>query len=540
MGSTNKKKKENTPLERFFPKIVGIDAGTTNCLIAYPDTITKRGECIRNEDGFETTPSVVCIRPDQEIDIGRTAKGEALLYPDRTKALYKREIGRAKVSITVDHIDYSPQQMTALVLGRLKKDAEEELREEVLDAVITVPAYFDSNQRKATEEAGRMAGYNVRDILDEPVAVVYNADSLDALQGCNLVVDVGGGTSDLVVVCVTENTIEEKLIDGDTMLGGSDWDRSFVEYIRREKLKGKTLDKEGEGELLLNAEEAKKKLSEKEETWFTVNTNTGREKVTVTRDEFETCTVEWLLKLRDIVNRVDDTMKNRGMAGLNSVILAGGSTRMPQIMRMIEGCFPGIRIIARDLDTAVAKGAAMYAKDLVLQNNRKLVRDFAADPVKEDPFVNDEGQNTGKKLLRVSSRTYGVAAYVDEERKVCNILYRNNTLPIAETEDIFYTRYANQKEVGIDVYESRLDEPYVEVRDCTLVGNCKLKICGDLPKGSPLTIGLALEEDGTLHVRGYEATGRTEVTAVMQTKALLDENEFEIQKNVVEGLLLVL
>ena len=527
MGGTNKKNKGYTDnrADRFFPRIVGIDAGTTNCLIAYSDNITKRGECIRNEDGFETTPSVVCIRPDAEIDIGRTAKGEALLYPDRTKALYKREIGHQKVSLTVDHIDYSPQQMTALVLGRLKKDAEEELREEVLDAVITVPAYFDSNQRKATEEAGRMAGYNVRDILDEPVAVVYNADSLDALQGYNLVVDVGGGTSDLVVVHVTENTIEEKLIDGDTRLGGSDWDRSFVEFIKRDKLCGKILDKEGEGELAINAEEAKKKLSEKEETWFTVNTLSGREKVTVTRDEFEACTLEWLLKLRDIVNRVDETMKARGIPGLNSVILAGGSTRMPQIMRMIEGCFPGIRAIARDLDTAVAKGAAMYAKDLVLNNSRKLIRDFEEET---------------RKLIRVSSRTYGVAAYVDEERKVCNILYRNETLPIPEKEDIFYTRYVNQKEVAIDVYESRLDDPFAEVADCVQVGNCRLKICGDLPKGSPLTISLALEEDGTLLVRGRELTGQTEVTAVMQTKALLDENEFEIQKNVVEGLLLVL
>lgn len=312
-------------MRQFGCKIVGIDLGTTNTVLAYFDGILKKGVCCTNSDGSPLTASAVTFFSEDNVLVGNGAKDSAVAYPDITATLFKRKMGIETNGITVKGVTYSPQQLSALVLKSVTNDAEEELGEKITDAVITVPAYFGTNRRRATMEAGMLAGLNVRGILDEPVAAIYNADSIGKLEGKNcLVVDLGGGTLDIVVAHVTGESINELFIDGDLNLGGSDWDAAFREYIRKEYLAGKQLEVEDEQELLIKTEMAKKRLSDKMETKFSVSTCEGRFEISLTRNEFEKCTAGLLDRVRLVLDRVRQMMsKKTDNREIDLIILAG-------------------------------------------------------------------------------------------------------------------------------------------------------------------------------------------------------------------------
>ena len=367
-------------------------------------------------------------------------------------------------------------------------DAEEELGEKITDAVITVPAYFGTNRRRATMEAGMLAGLNVRGILDEPVAAIYNADSIGKLEGKNcLVVDLGGGTLDIVVAHVTGESINELFIDGDLNLGGSDWDAAFREYIRKEYLAGKQLEVEDEQELLIKTEMAKKRLSDKMETKFSVSTCEGRFEISLTRNEFEKCTAGLLDRVRLVLDRVRQMMsKKTDNREIDLIILAGGATRMPQIRALLDELFPGKNVSAKDVDCAVAKGAAVYARMLQTEEQPAVVKMF------DNPGT--------KNLKRIAGRSYGISAYIagTEEEKVWNMIYKNSGLP-DEGEHVFQTRYANQRTVLLEIYENNENAYKTEVEDSTLIGKFVLEITGYLPVWPPMYTSLKLDENGMLH-----------------------------------------
>lgn len=297
---------------RFEGKIVGIDLGTTNTLLAYYDGFLKKGICCPNNEGSRLTPSAVCFFSQDAIIVGSMAHDCALLYPDKTAVLFKRLMGLEKEAIMVNGEIYSPQQLSALVLKSVIRDAQTELGEKITDAVITVPAYFGSNRRRATIEAGTIAGLRVKDLLDEPVAAIYNADSIKNLEGKTcLVFDLGGGTLDIVAACVKKDSIDELVIAGDLSLGGSDWDQKFIEHIKETYLKDKVLDAEDEQELALKSEMAKKVLSEKTQTRFSIGTDMGRVEITVTRQEFEDCTSQLLNRVRRVLCEVQELMQEK-------------------------------------------------------------------------------------------------------------------------------------------------------------------------------------------------------------------------------------
>lgn len=513
---------------RFDSKIVGIDLGTTNTVIAYYDEILKKGVCCTNSDGSLLTASAVTFFPGDNVIVGNGARDSAVAYPDITATLFKRKMGIETEGIKVDGVAYSPQQLSALVLKSVINDAEEELGEKITDAVITVPAYFGTNRRRATMEAGMLAGLNVRGILDEPVAAVYNADSIGKLEGKTcIVVDLGGGTLDIVVAHVTGRCINELVVDGDLNLGGSDWDLAFREYIKKQYLAGKHLKIEDEQELLIKTEMAKKRLSDKTETKFSVSTIEGRSEILVSREEFEKCTKDLLARVRLVLDRVRKAVKeNNDNRDIDMIVLAGGATRMPQIRSLLEEMFPGKNVTAKDVDCAVANGAAIYAKMLQAEEQPAVVKMF------DNPRI--------KKLKKIAGRSYGIVVKLrgTEERKVWNMVMRNSVLPKC-VEDEFFTTEDFQKKVSIEVYENSEDTVQTEITDSVMIGECTLAIKGDLPKDSPLTVSLDLNENGVLHVKGYEKTGKTEVETYIQTEALLNEGDLIAEQEQIANMLMV-
>lgn len=515
-------------MRQFGCKIVGIDLGTTNTVLAYFDGILKKGVCCTNSDGSPLTASAVTFFSEDNVLVGNGAKDSAVAYPDITATLFKRKMGIETNGITVKGVTYSPQQLSALVLKSVTNDAEEELGEKITDAVITVPAYFGTNRRRATMEAGMLAGLNVRGILDEPVAAIYNADSIGKLEGKNcLVVDLGGGTLDIVVAHVTGESINELFIDGDLNLGGSDWDAAFREYIRKEYLAGKQLEVEDEQELLIKTEMAKKRLSDKMETKFSVSTCEGRFEISLTRNEFEKCTAGLLDRVRLVLDRVRQMMsKKTDNREIDLIILAGGATRMPQIRALLDELFPGKNVSAKDVDCAVAKGAAVYARMLQTEEQPAVVKMF------DNPGT--------KNLKRIAGRSYGISAYIagTEEEKVWNMIYKNSGLP-DEGEHVFQTRYANQRTVLLEIYENNENAYKTEVEDSTLIGKFVLEINGDLPVGTPIYTSLKLDENGMLHAKGYEKTGNTEIETYIQTNALLEEGDLIAEQEQIAAMLQV-
>jgi len=507
---------------------VGIDLATTNSAIAVWDADSKSPICIENRNGSILTKSAVCFHAADDIAVGDEAYDTALLYPERTALLFKRSMGKTKVAITVDGESYSPQQLSAFLLKRMIKDVEETLDVSVKNVIITVPADYGTNERAAVKEAGVLAGVEVIETLDEPIAIALQADAFSNMENQYFtVIDVGGGTTDIAVVSAERDIIKEEIIAGDLYLGGSDFDKAFVEYIHREYLASEVLDKEAEQELLLKAELAKQKLSDREETKFTVGTEMGRKVITVTRQEFEQCTEYLAQSFKKLLGNVKEKMAEKGITQLDKLILAGGSTRMPQIRGVIEEVFPGIKVVAKDVDQAVALGAALYAKALEDKKNINVVKG------------NTSREETGiKELKRVSGKTYGIAAYHNNELKIHNMLFQNEDLP-ARTEKVFFTKEDNQSNVSLDVYESTSMATREVLKEGKLIKNLVLKIKGNLPMGSPLTVEFQLNEDGTLYIKGYESSGNTEVEGYVNTEALLSEEELEDQKDQIEEMLLI-
>ncbi len=511
-------------MARFESKIVGIDLGTTNTLISYFDEIGKRGECCVNQEGTNLIPSAVYFETSDSYIVGTIAREGALIHPDNTAIYFKRKMGVSKEAIKVDGEVFSPQQVSSLVLKEAVESAVNELEEDIKDAVITVPAYFSSDSRKATIEAGIMAGLNVKDILDEPVAALYHCDSMNNLKDKTvLIFDLGGGTLDLVVAEVSETEIDEIAINGDIHLGGSDWDLAFVKYIKEKYLSGKTLEPDDEQDLLLNVEKAKIALSRKMKTRITVSTKQGRIPVELTRMEFEECTRPLLQKTKIVLQNLMRDLFDRGINEFDKIIMVGGASRMAQIDELLRSFFPNTEIIAKNQDEAVAKGAAIYAKLLSDDSSgKRLAVKKSFEP---------------KRLNRISTRSYGLVALLGEggERKICNIIYRSTELPVTKKKT-FYTSCENQKIVNIKVYETTSNERYVEVSPEAFLGDCILEIPNDIPKGSDIEITFTLNNNGTLSIEGKEPKSGRNVKATMESKALLAVDELWEQKDSIENL----
>ena len=547
-------------------EVIGIDLGTTNTVASYYDEVARDGECCPDFEGTNLTPSAVYFEKSQDKDgwshvVGKVAKEIAILHPDRTATRFKRLMGKTKEGIRLENKEYSPQELSAFMLERAVENAEAALDRTIRNVVITVPAYFGDLQRKATLEAGRLAGLNVIDILDEPIAALIHCTTLsDLTDKVVLVIDLGGGTLDLIAARVTEDCIEELEIDGDIGLGGSDWDDALTEYVRRTFLSGKSLRVDDEQQLCLDVEFAKKVLSneKKNNARFVVRSMDGPVEVRITREEFDTCTRFLRDRTEAIIRRVKDSLARKGIGKIDKIILAGGATRMLQIRALIREIWPELGdsdIIRKNVDEAVACGAASYARmkaaEIAAGELEAEQTGNAAGNIlqgKNGPVIDLENEECWQKfkekvshekkekvpqvvkpLHRISSRSYGLGVTVEEPggqtQKVYNLIYRGEALPVEKLGIKFGLSEDNMSRVALRVFENFSDELYLEQDTDLLIGECVLPINQKLPKGAIIEVSFRLQEDGTLYVYGTEPTGNTRIEMTLKSKALLGKDE---------------
>src|SRR5712672_2935013 len=350
-------------------RAVGIDLGTTNSVVA----VLEGGEptVIANAEGSRTTPSVVAFAKNGEVLVGEVAKRQAVTNADRTIRSVKRHMGEASWKESIDGKDFTPQQISAFILQKLKRDAESYLGETVTDAVITVPAYFSDAQRQATKEAGQIAGMNVLRIINEPTAaaLAYGLDK-EADQTI-LVFDLGGGTFDVSLLEIGDGVFEVKATSGDTHLGGDDWDQRIVDWLVSEFKKSQGIDLSADPMALQRlyeaAEKAKIELSTTQETqinlpFITADASGPKHLDTrLTRAKLAELTSALLDRVVAPVRQAIDDAKGKGVKEIEHIVLVGGMTRMPAVQEKVKELTKKEPHRGVNPDEVVAVGAAIQA-----------------------------------------------------------------------------------------------------------------------------------------------------------------------------------
>jgi molecular chaperone DnaK len=469
---------------------VGIDLGTTYSVIAYLDP-QGRPTSIPNTEGDLLTPSVVLFDEDGVV-VGKQAVAAASLEPEKVADCVKRDIGNKHYHRQINGRWYPPEVISAFILQRLKADAERKLGP-VRKAVITVPAYFDETRRRATMDAGKLAGLDVLDIINEltAAAIVYGyqtgfldrAGKLDREKPVRvLVFDLGGGTFDVTLVEIASQSFKALATDGDVLLGGKDWDEKLVE-IAAERLKGQLGQDPRDDpatlhELIFAAEAAKRALSERSKATMVIHHAGQRLKVDVTRQEFEGATLPLMLRTRTAAELVV-LQAGSNWQEIDRVIVVGGSTRMPMIAKML-GELAG-RAIDHSVapDEAVAHGAALYA-DMLLQKQ------------------GTGGGHTQFTVTNVNSHSLGVVGVNAETSSRVNriIIPKNTPLPHSKSKR-FKTFKESQQNVKVTVLEGESEVPDA----CIEVGTCVIRdLPPNLPAGWPVEVRYAYQENGRLKV----------------------------------------
>jgi molecular chaperone DnaK len=420
---------------------VGVDLGTTNSAIARLDAHGKP-VVIPNAENASITPSVICFR-DGEILVGDTAKEMQALGTWPVAAFFKRQMGDPLFLFHADGTDYTATDLSAVLLRKLKTDAEARLSERITHAVITVPAYFRDGERKATIAAGAAAGLDVLQVINEPTAaaVAYGLSREDAGRRL-LVYDLGGGTFDVTLLELTKDGVEVRTSDGDHRLGGKDWDDRIIEFLAgrfKDEFGADPLDDaESLADLLIHAEDAKKKLTSFDSTKIAITHAGCRGRYQLDRSEFEEVTADLMERTAALTRRVMENARLRPK-DLDGVLLVGGSTRMPMVRRFIEDAFGRPPMGGINVDEAVALGAAVVA----------------AEATAERPTggrTNRPGSAGRIQIIDVTTHGLGVIAISDDGAAYINeiVLPKDTPIPCTKSQD-FHSRAGRVGADGIEL-----------------------------------------------------------------------------------------
>jgi len=515
-------------------KILGIDLGTTNSAMAVVEGGSP--EIVENKEGARTTPSMVAISKSGETLVGLLAKRQAVTNPENTLFSIKRLIGRAfedeevqrdlkllpykiqksnsGMKVKMGEKEYTPQEISAMILGKLKADVEEKLGEKIEEAVITVPAYFDDSQRKATKEAGEIAGLKVRRIINEPTAAAlaygFGKSAKNGSAGKDekiVVYDLGGGTFDVSILEVGDDTVEVKSTNGDTHLGGDDFDQVIINWIIDEFKKQEGLDL-GKDPLALQrikeaAEKAKIELSTAMETeinqpFITTDANGPKHLVMkLTRAKMEDLVGDLIEKtLKPTKKALEDAKLS--VKDINEVIMVGGMTRMPKVVKTVEEFFGKKPNLSVNPDEVVALGAAIQGG--VLQGDVKDVL-----------------------LLDVTPLTLGIETMGGVRT---SLIERNTTIPATKSQ-IFSTAADNQPSVEIHVLQGEREM----ATDNKTLGRFILDGIPPAPRGIPqIEVSFDIDANGILSVKAKDKATGKEQSIRIEASAGLSKEEIEKMK----------
>ncbi len=505
-------------------KAVGIDLGTTFCAVAHIDAYGKP-QIIPNSESERITPSVILF-DGANVVVGTVAKQNAVAEPDKIVDFIKREMGKSKTQFSRAFSGkvYSAEELSAIILRKLKGDAEKYLGEEVTDAVITVPAYFNDAERTATLHAGQLAGLNVLQIINEPTsaALAYGLDKLDQDQTV-FVFDLGGGTFDVTIMRIQGHHIRMVASNGDHRLGGKDWDDVIVNWIADEFDKehgdNPLLDLQSYQDLYNRALTAKIQLSTRQRTTLVHSYNGKSVKIEITRDDFEQRTRHLIEKSKAICEIVMQEA-NLNWSQIDRVLLTGGMTRVPSVRTMITET--SNRPVAEDVspDEAVALGAAIQGMLSLLQKEDDAGKRNIAPEVRE-AFSASDGSLI--KVTNITTHTMGVVLWDDTrvEEYVFSMIPKMTPIP-NEIKNSFGTAKANMKNAIVRVVEGESTVP----GECTPLGICDIELPPFLPKGSPVELTYHYNENQVLEVV-VAAYGRTSRVSIARNTGL-SENELEL------------
>jgi molecular chaperone DnaK len=516
--------------------VFGIDLGTTYTCIAYIDE-HGRPVVAPNSENALTTPSVVYFESGNNIVVGQIAKDIARVYPDLVVQTIKRHMGDPNWLRSFDGKDYRPQDVSALILKKVVGDAEQVLGQTIEDVVITCPAYFGNVEKEATRQAGTIAGLNVRFVVPEPMAAAF-AYGVDAIEGQTIMVyDLGGGTFDGTLLRVPGTILSTV---GDHHLGGKDWDDDLVTFLAQKFQNAAGVssahllaDLQIWQELTNEAEKCKMALSSRNS--YKVRIKSGLHSVTVgvSRADFEQITRHRLDRTIEDTKILFERGREQGVS-VETILLVGGSTFMPQVEARLKEEFPSCKLLRKDPNQIVAKGAALIGYKYQIDEE---IERMMTPGVSRDQAVEKVASATGMTpkavtllnetvLTTVTAKSFGVVLFNKKrnEDEVMNLIRVDDPLPISVTRPV-YTVVDNQTRVILSVVQNnhrvKGDQHVVPLDECEEIGSAEVVFKTPQPAQSQIDITYTLDLDGILKVEALDVTTRARAVGEFKSEALL-------------------